>query len=156
MPLMLIVVINSYAQRIESVDIAVVKDSKDGNAITSMLDRLDLGRFDTMYLSLETLFKRLRPAKQKPMFSTPPQQTTVPANPIYSGGSMNSADTSSSTESKPELYAQDVAKDFVKATYVSIRRWLVGMEWANPEARLYLSSQYVYKFIILTAVLAEV
>ena len=154
MPVMLIVVIDSYAQRIESVDMAVVKNSKDGNAITEMLDRLDLGRFDTMYLSLESLLTRLRPAKQNPMFNTPPQQTTVPVNPIYSGGSADSADTSSSTESKPELYAQDVAKDFLKATYVTIRKWLVGMEWANPEARLYLSSQYVYKFIILTVVLA--
>jgi hypothetical protein len=144
--IMLIVVINSYAQRIESVDMAVVKDSRNSTAMIDMLDRLNLVRFEAMYSSLETLFKQLRPAKQ-PMFSTPPQQTTVPVNPNFSGGS------SSSTESKAELYAQNVISRFIDATCASIKKWLVEIEWANPEAKLYLSSQYVYKFIILTVVL---
>jgi hypothetical protein len=146
MPIMLIVVINSYAQRIESVDMAVVKDRK---AMSKMLDRLNLVRFESMYISLQTLFTRLRPASQEPMFSTPPQQTTVPMNPKFSGGS------SSSTESKAELYAQNVVSRFVDATYASISDWLLEIEWANPEAKLYLSPQYIFKFIILIVVVAE-
>jgi hypothetical protein len=43
----------------------------------------------------------------------------------FSGGSTA---TSSSVESKPETYAQDVARDLLKATYITIGTWLEGME----------------------------
>jgi hypothetical protein len=92
---------------------AVVKNSRGSNAITQMLRKLDLVDFNPTYLSLASLFKRLRPAKQKLMFDTPPGQTTVPGDPNFSGGS---AATNSSIESKPEVYAQNVANDFLKAT----------------------------------------
>jgi hypothetical protein len=138
--MILIVVIDSYAQRIESINMHIFKDSGDGSAIIQMLDRLDLLRFEATYLSLASLLKRLRPVKPRILFNTPPGQTTVPGDPNYSGGSIA---TSSSLESKPEAYAQNVANDFLKATRSSIVKWLGGMEWANPEAKVYLFPQYV-------------
>jgi hypothetical protein len=51
-------------------------------------------------------------------FTTPAGQTTIPEDSNRSGGS------SSSTESKPEIYAQNVAVDFLKATYSTITEWM--------------------------------
>jgi hypothetical protein len=76
-------------------------------------------------------------------FDTPPGQTTVPGNPSYSGGSTG---TSSSLESKPETYAQNVANDFLKIRCLTISDWLEGMGWANPAVSLYLSLQYVVMY----------
>jgi hypothetical protein len=123
----------------------VVKDSKGSKAITQMLDRLNLFRFEATYSSLASLLKRLRPAKPK-TFNTPPGQTTVPEDPNYSGGSIA---TNSSLESKPETYAQNVANDFLKATRHSIETWVEGITWTNPEAEVYLFPQYVIYYIVL-------
>jgi hypothetical protein len=114
----------------------VVTESRGNNAIVEMLTPLNLLRFETTYISLATLLKRLRPAARTLAFNTPPGQTTVPQNPNYSGGSTG---TNSSVESKPETYAQDVARDFLKATCITISKWLEGIQWINPVARAYLS-----------------
>jgi hypothetical protein len=122
-----------------------LKDSRGSGAIVDMLDRLDLSRFEATYVSLATLLKRLRPAAQKIMFNTPPRQTTVPGDPTYSGGSTG---TSSSLESKPETYAQNIAMKFIEATCLTIRKWLDRIEWVAPAAKLCLSPQYVNKFVL--------
>lgn len=149
---MLIVVIEDYAHRIESMDMQIVKESIGTEAIAEMIESRGLLRFESAYVSLATLLKRLRPVAPRIAFNTPPRQTTVPQNPNYSGGSTG---TSSSIESKPETYAQDVARDFVKATCLTIGKWLHGIDWINPAAKAYLLPQYVHGTSILTSVVAK-
>ena len=106
-----------------------------------MLKALDLREFNSTYLSLTSLLARLRRSTHMQIaFATPPGQTTIPGDPHRSGGS---ASSSSSTESKPEPYAQNVATDFLKATYATVADWMEDIEWINPESKLYLSPQYV-------------
>jgi hypothetical protein len=134
-------VIEKYAQRIESVDVDALKRCDHDQDIFATLHTLDLGEFNYAYLSLTTLLTRLRRSTQTPLaFSTPPGQTTMPDAPNRSGGSTS---TSSSTESKPEPYSQNFATDFLKATYITIARLIGRFEWANPNAKVRLSPQYI-------------
>ena len=50
--------------------------------------------------------------------------------------------SSSSTESKPEPYAQNVATNFLTATHSTFGKLMRRFEWVNPNAKLYLSPQY--------------
>jgi len=125
----------------------LLKDPNGHPEIFEMLQVLDLKDFNSMYLSLATLVARLRRSSHAPIaFATPPEQTTIPEDPNRSGGStssISSTSTGSSTESKPEPYAQDVATDFLKATYATVAKWMTRLDWVNPHAKLYLSPQYV-------------
>jgi len=125
----------------------LLKDPDGHPEIFEMLRVLDLKEFNSTYLSLATLVARLRRSTHALVaFATPPGQTTVPQNPTRSGGSTSSSSstsTSSSTESKPEPYAQNVATDFLKATYATVAKWMTRLEWVNPHAKLYLCPQYV-------------
>ena len=122
----------------------VLKNYEENREIFKMLRTLDLREFNSTYLSLATLLARLRRSTHAQItFATPPGQTTTPEDPSRSGGSTSSTSTSSSTESKPEPYAQNVATDFLKATYSTVAEWMGGIEWINPEAKLYLSPQYI-------------
>jgi hypothetical protein len=118
----------------------VIKESRGSNAIQKMLRDRDISDFNSTYVSLATLLKRLQPEAQKITFSTPPGQTTMPQNSNLSGGSTA---TSSSVESKPETYTQNVAMKFIEATCLTIDKWLEGMEWIKPAANVYLSPQYI-------------
>src|SRR5215813_12937008 len=129
-----------YAQRIEEIDMNIIKDPEIDPGISGLLRSLDLLEFSPTYLSLASLLARLRRSTHTQItFATPPTQVTKPEDPNRSGGSTS---TSSSTESKPEPYAQDVAIDFLKGTYFTVEKWMKRFEWANPDARLYLSPQY--------------
>jgi hypothetical protein len=140
-------VIEKYAQRIESVDMDALKMYDPEQDIFEMLDILDLGKFESAYLSLRTLLTRHRHPTQTPLvFATPPGQTTVPENPNLSGGSTS---TSSSTESKAEPCSQDFAKDFLKATFITISRLIGRFEWANPNIKVRLSPQYIILIVPL-------
>jgi hypothetical protein len=132
----LFAVVESYAKRIESIDMQVITESRGNNAIIEMLCSRDLPDFKSTYVSLATLLKRLRPVARQLAFNTPPGQTTVPQNPTYSSGSTG---TNSSVESKPEIYAQNVALKFIEATCFTVSKWLEGIQWINPVARAYLS-----------------
>ena len=122
----------------------VLKDPDSHPEIFEMLRRLDLIEFTSTYLSLANLLARLRRSTHSQIaFTTPPGQTTVPENPNRSAGSTSSTSSGSSTESKPEPYAQNVATDFIKATYSTVVKWMTRFEWVNPDAKLYLSPQYV-------------
>jgi hypothetical protein len=114
----------------------VFTESRGNNAIVEMLHSRDLPHFTSIYISLATVLKRLRPAPQKLHFNTPPGQTTIPQSPNYSGGSTS---TNSSVQSKPETYAQNVAMRFIEMTCITIGKWLEGIEWINPAAKAYLS-----------------
>ena len=118
----------------------LLKDPDSHPEIFEMLRSLDLIEFNSTYLSLASLLlARLRRSTQTHIAFATPGQTTMPEDPNYSGGS---ASSSSSTESKPELYAQSVATNFVSATYSTIAKWMMRLEWVNPNAKLYLS-QYI-------------
>ena len=126
----------------------VLKNCIGNPEISKMLRMLDLTEFNSTYLSLATLLARLRRSTHTQIaFATPPGQTTMPEDPNRSGGSTSS--TSQSTESKPEPYAQNVATDFLTATYSTVAEWMEDIEWVNPDAKLYLSPQYVHYFVIL-------
>jgi hypothetical protein len=119
----------------------ILKDCEGNREIFKMLRKLDLVEFNSTYLSLATLLARLRRSTHTQIaFETPPGQTTIPKDPNHSGGSTLS---SSSTESKPEPYAQNLATDFLKATYATVTEWMEDIKWINPEPKLYLSPQYV-------------
>jgi hypothetical protein len=119
----------------------VLKSCEDNRDVFKMLRRLDLGDFKSTYLSLVTLLARLRRSTHGQIaFATPPGQTTIPQDSSRSSGSISST---SSTESKPEPYAQNVATDFLKDTYATVVEWMGGIKWINPDAKVQLSPQYV-------------
>lgn len=138
----------SYAQRIKSIDMRVLRDSDSNAAIVKMLSRLDLQGFQSTYISLATLLKRLRPVARQVAFATPPKQTTVPGDPNYSGGSTGSTSTNSSSESKAEPYVQNVALRFLEATHITVIDWMEGIKWVNPLAKVSLSSQYIHLCVV--------
>ena len=119
---------------------SILKDPESDPEISEMLRRLDLLEFHSAYLSLAKLLARLRHSTHTQVaFATPPGQMTIPEDPNRSGGSTSS---SSSTESKPEPYAQNVASKFLEATHSTIEKWMRRFEWANPQAKVYLTPQY--------------
>jgi hypothetical protein len=125
----------------------ILKDPENDPEISEMLRRLDLLEFQSAYLSLAKLLIRLRHSTHTQVtFTTPPGQTTIPENPNHSGGSTSS---SSSTASKPEPYAQNVATNLLTATHSTISKWMRRFEWVNPDAKLYLSPQYASIFVLL-------
>jgi hypothetical protein len=139
-------VIEKYAQRIESVDVDALRRCDHNQDVFEILDILDLGEFKYAYLSLKTLLTRIRRSTQTPLkFSTPPGQTIVPENSNRSGGSIS---ISSSTESKAEPYSQNLATRFLEATYTTIARLIGRLEWANPIAKVCLSTQYIIVLIV--------
>ena len=117
----------------------VVKTIEDSGEIFNMLEILNLTRFIPTYSSLASLLALLRRSAgdTQVAFQTPPGQTTIPEDPDRSGGS------SSSTESKSEIYAQNVATDFLKATHSTVARWMSKIEWFNSEAKVHLFPQYI-------------
>jgi hypothetical protein len=116
-----------------------VKNFRGNAKIINMLRMLDLKEFSSTYSSLATLLaqRRRSTGDTQVVFHTPPGKTTIPEDPDRSGGS------SSSTESKPEIYAQHVAVDFVKVTHSTVAQYMEDIEWMNPEAAIHLSPQYV-------------
>jgi len=131
----------------------ILKDPDSHPEILEMLRSLNLLEFNSTYLSLANLLARRRHSTRTQVaFATPPGQTTIPQDPNLSGGSTSSG---SSTESKPEPYAQDVATQFLRATYSTVTKWMRRLEWVNPDAKLYLYPQYVtilsvYSFLALS------
>ena len=120
----------------------VLKDPQGDPEISEMLRSLDLLEFNSAYESLATLLARLRRSTHAPVaFVTPPQQTTIPEDPHRSGGS------TSSTESKPEPYAQNVATNFLIATRSTVAKWMKRFEWVYPDAAVYFSTQYLINLL---------
>ena len=116
-----------------------VKNFRGNAKIINMLRMLDLNEFTSTYSSLATLLAKRRHSTGdiQVVFQTPPGKTTIPEDPNRSGGS------SSSTESKPEIYAQNVAVDFLKATHSTVAEWTENIGWVNSEVKLHLSPQCV-------------
>ena len=109
-----------------------------------MLRGLDLVDFRQTYTSLAILLAQFRRSTRGQVtFMTPPGQTTIPANPYRSD------DSTSSTESKPELNAQSVAAKFLGDARFTINKWMTRFEWAKPHTKLFLSEQYIHNFVFL-------
>jgi hypothetical protein len=68
-----------YMKKINCVDMTVVKANDVANLL-EMLQRLDLEKFEVVYLAIATLLARLRRLTQNTqvIFQTPPMQTTAP------------------------------------------------------------------------------
>lgn len=117
----------------------ILRDPENDPEILEMLRKLDLPEFYSAYSSLAILLARVRHSTHTQVtFATPPGQMTIPEDPNHSGGTTSS---SSSTESKPEPYAQNVATNFLIATHSTVSKWMRRFEWVNPKAKLYLSPQ---------------
>jgi hypothetical protein len=115
----------------------ILKDPDSHPAIFKMLRMLNLGEFNSTYMSLASQFTRLRRLSQNQIaFTTPPGQTTAHKDPNRSEGS------TSSTELKPELYAQNVALKFLEDTYSTIAKWMSSFEWIDSDSKLYCYPQY--------------
>lgn len=116
----------------------LLKEFEEGDVILEMLAKRQLLQFYSTYSALGDLLTRFRLSTHAPVaYTTPPGQTTVPENPNNSDGS------TSSTESKGEPYAQDVAKRFLDATLSTVTRW-IDRNWVNPDAKLYFRPQYIH------------
>ena len=101
----------------------VLKDPEGDPEISEMLRRLDLLEFNSAYESLATLLARLRRSTHTQIaFAMPPRQTTIPQDPNRSG------DSTSSTESKSESYAQNVATNLLIATRSIVVKWMKRLE----------------------------
>ena len=119
----------------------IIKNGIGNPELFKMLRTLGLKEFNSTYLALATLLARARRSTHaEVVYATPPGQTTAPEDPNRSGGSTSS---SSSTESKPEPYAQNVATNLLTTTYSTVSEWIADIDWATPDAKLRLSPQYV-------------
>jgi len=78
----------------------------------------------------EELIKILR-SRQTPSLQpcTPPNQTTVPANPKYSGDSIGSADSWSSSDSREEHFTHQFAYQFITASRRAVGKQLREIPW---------------------------
>jgi hypothetical protein len=131
-----LLVIDQYTERFEKVDMNLVKTPDCEPEMIDMLRGLDLVDFRQTYTSLATLLAQFRRSTHGQVtFTTPPGQTTIPANPYRSDGS------TSSTESKPELNAQSVAEKFLGDARFTINKWMTRFEWAKSHTKLFLSEQ---------------
>jgi hypothetical protein len=78
----------------------------------------------------EELVKILRRRETSPLDPrTPPNQTTVPANPKYSGESIESADSWSSSDSRAEHFTHLFAYQFVNASKRAVKKQLWKIPW---------------------------
>ena len=111
--------------RIASLDLnAVANYTFDLDSVGTLMGGFVLANEELVKL----LWKRSRPSKST--FRTPPGQTTVPANPDYSGGSTSSSD------SKPEKYTQNFTLSFFNATLRAVRRFLMPqLFWLKEDHR---------------------
>lgn len=93
--------------------------------------------FVRAYKSLmNVLYKSTPSSKPTPDPSTapftPPNQTSVPADPNFSKESALSADSASSAASKAEHFTEKFIDAFVEASFESVRRYLGGLPWLDP------------------------
>ena len=121
--------------------IRVVSDglrSLDLNAIANPTFDLDslsttLGVFAVANRELIKILRRKPDSSFMPY--TPPFQTTVPANPKYSGGSTYSKDSWTSADSNDEHYTHTFAYQFINASFLAIENRLGPPSWLQARYR---------------------
>jgi hypothetical protein len=94
-------------------------------------------RFERTYMALmNVLYKptsSAKPIQQSNITFTPPNQTTVPADPKFSKGSIISTGSTSSAASKAEHFTEKFAEAFIEASFQSISRQLgENISWLDP------------------------
>jgi hypothetical protein len=112
----------------------------DMNAVRSRkvnYDALQLGSFGVAYAALNSVMER-RHSSNRAEPQTPPNQTTVPVDPTFSGDSVVSK---SSTDSKGEPFVQKFADRFVDSSLSSLQPYLEDLNWMDPTYRAFLGIQ---------------
>jgi len=112
----------------------------DMNAVRSRkinYDAIQLGVFGIAYTALSSLMER-RESFAQWEYQTPPHQTTVPADPNFSGGSVVSK---SSSDSKGEPYVQTFADRFIDSALTTLQPYLDDLDWIDPRYTPHLGVQ---------------
>ena len=129
MLIFLTVGIDNVANSINSID---MEDVKFG---TFNFETPQLGRFENAYDALVSVLEKRKSSSKRPRKpQTPPNQTTIPANPKFSG---------SSTESKGEPFVQKFADRFTDSSLGAVRSWLDNFSWIHNKYKVRLISQYI-------------
>ena len=125
---------------------------KAGKVDFDEIETWPAGKFEYAYDSLVRVLEKPRSTKTTPSVHTapsnnpvsnlpssepytPPNQTTTPGNPDFSGSSHI---TASSTESKAEHFTQSFAELFVRASQAVLKLGKT-MPWLKPEEQFYFS-----------------
>ena len=89
--------------------------------------------FASAYERLSSILERGQSSSSKATlttYGTPPNQTTTPADPMYSGGS---AETVSSGDDKREHFTELFANEFIAASTTAFRLYAEGtISWLDP------------------------
>ena len=64
---------------------------------------------------------------------TPPNQTTIPANPKFSGDSTGSSNSWSSSDSNPEHFTHLFAYQFINASLLAVQKYLGKIPWLEEK-----------------------
>jgi hypothetical protein len=112
------VVIQSYAHKITSVDMTILRDTTF--PIVTMLERLGLLQFEPIYSLLASLLDRVPPSNEF--------NTSNPSN-------------STSNLSLTETHAKNIGTIFLEATFLTVFDWLQHIQWGGSTITLFL--QYI-------------
>ena len=118
-------------QGIQALDMNAIKnDTLDFEDLKSWPALLFVRAYDSL---MNVLYKPI-PSTPTPSNApfTPPNQTTIPANPNFSKESSLSAASGSSAASKAEHFTQKFADAFIEASFKAIQRSLDGLSWLDP------------------------
>jgi hypothetical protein len=122
--------VKTISDGIEALDLKAIADKTFNlDAMSWVMGSLSwvMGSFVT---ANEELIKILRRRETSPLDPcTPPNQTTVPSNPKYSGGSIESADSWTSSDSRAEHFTHQFVYQFVNASLQAIQRQLGKISW---------------------------
>ena len=122
--------IENISRQISSLDMVKVAN------LSVDLEELNLAYFGIAYQALITLLEKRQAKTPAADFQTPPGQTTIPANPNFSG------ESGSSAESKPEYFPHTFADRFIGACYLAVQRQIGGLTWMHQQCRPQLSIPY--------------
>jgi hypothetical protein len=121
---------NAISDGIEALDLKAIAD-KTFDLESLSLSMGSLGLVMVLFVTAnEELIKILRRRETSPLDPrTPPDQTTVPPNPKYSGESIESADSWTSSDSRAEHFTHQFVYQFTNASLQAIQRQLGKISW---------------------------
>jgi hypothetical protein len=119
--------VNVISDGIEGLDFnAIANQTVDPDTLS-----LALGSF---VIANEELVKILRRRESLPLEQrTPPNQTTIPADPKFSGESTDSSNSWSSSDSNPEHFTHLFAYQFINASLVAVRKYFGKIPWLEEK-----------------------
>jgi hypothetical protein len=126
--------VKTISDGIEALDLKAIADKTfDLDAMSLVMGSLSwvMGSFVT---ANEELIKILRRRETSPLDPrTPPNRTTVPPNPKYSGESIESVDSWTSSDSRAEHFTHQFVYQFVNASLQSVQRQLGKISWLSSK-----------------------